>query len=301
MAAIYSIRDLEHFSGIKAHTIRIWEQRYGILQAARTNTGIRYYNEGELKYLMSLALLNRNGYKISKLAKMTHAQISALVEGMVNLPNEHDAYIEGLVMATIDYDEERFDKILNTCFLQIGFESTVMKVIFPYLEKIGIMWVSGTVISAQEHFMSQILRQKLLVAIDGLSSRQDKDSRTVILFLPNGEWHELSLLFLHYLLKSHHHRVIYLGASVPMNDIIQVGHALRPHGFFTILTTNPTGYSIPDYLNTLAEEFPHSQVFVSGLQMTNGLRGLHANVHVIRSLDHVVSRVEELAPLAAAL
>jgi len=299
MAAIYSIRDLEHFSGIKAHTIRIWEQRYGILKAARTDTGIRYYNEGELKYLMSLALLNRNGHKISKLAKMDQEQITELVEGLVKTPNEFDVHIEGLIMATLEYDEERFDKILNTCFLQIGFESTVLKVIFPYLEKVGIMWVSGTVISAQEHFMSQILRQKLLVAIDGLSTRLESHSRTVVLFLPNGEWHELSLLFLHYLLKSHHHRVIYLGASVPIKDVIQVGHALKPHGFFTILTTSPTGYSIVDYLNKLADEFPESKVFASGLQMANPLRGLNSNVCVVRSLDNVVSRVEELSPRAA--
>lgn len=300
MAAIYSIRELEHLSGIKAHTIRIWEQRYGILKAARTETNIRYYSEAELKYLMSLALLNRNGYKISKLAKMSQDQVATLVEDMVNAPSEFGAQIEGLVLATMSYDEERFDKILNTCILQIGFESTVTKVVFPYLEKVGIMWVSGTIISAQEHFMTQLLRQKLLVAIDGQSNRQSESTRTVVLFLPNGEWHELSLLFLHYLLKVHQHRVIYLGSSVPLNDVIQVGETLQPQAFFTIITTNPIGYSITDYLNKLATSFPASKVFVSGAQMQHPPKGLASNVRVVSMLERVLPEIEELIPVKRA-
>ncbi len=294
MAAIYSIRELEHLSGIKAHTIRIWEQRYGILQAARTDTGIRYYSESELKYLMRLALLNRNGFKISKLAKMPQEQIAEMVEDMVKAPQEYASHIEGLLLATMEYDEDRFEKIINTCILQIGFETTVIKVIFPYLEKVGMMWVSGTVIAAQEHFVSQLLRQKLIVAIDGQTTRQTPDTRTFVLFLPNGEWHELSLLFLHYLLKSHQHRVIYLGGSVPIKDVIQVGEAIQPDGFYTIITTNPIGYSIVDYLNTLATTFPKSRVFVSGGAMQTAPRGLERNVSVLHSIDQVVSRVEEL-------
>ena len=301
MAAIYSIRDLEHFSGIKAHTIRIWEQRYGILQAARTETGIRYYSEAELKYLMRLALLNRNGYKISKLAGMPQEQIAEMVEDMVKAPQEYSAHIEGLLLATMEYDEERFEKILNTCILQIGFEGTVTKVIFPYLEKVGMMWVSGTVIAAQEHFVSQLLRQKLIVAIDGQSARTNQDSRTFILFLPNGEWHELSLLFLHYLLKVHHHKVIYLGGSVPLKDVLQVGQTVQPDGFYTILTTNPIGYSIVDYLNTLASTFPKSSVFASGAMVHTPPRGLESNVYILQSLDTAVRQIEELTTLAKAV
>lgn len=294
MAAIYSIRELEHLSGIKAHTIRIWEQRYGILQAARTDTGIRFYSESELKYLMRLALLNRNGYKISKLAKMPQEQIAEMVEDMVKAPQEFASHIEGLLLATMEYDEDRFEKIINTCILQIGFETTVIKVIFPYLEKVGMMWVSGTVIAAQEHFVSQLLRQKLIVAIDGQTTRLSPTARTFVLFLPNGEWHELSLLFLHYLLKSRQHRVIYLGGSVPLKDVIQVGEAIQPDGFYTIITTNPIGYSLVDYLNTLATTFPKTQVFASGGAMQTTPRGLERNIYVLQSLDQVVSRVEEL-------
>ncbi|HRG27304.1 MAG TPA: MerR family transcriptional regulator [Chitinophagales bacterium] len=295
MAAIYSIRDLESLSGIKAHTIRIWEQRYGILNASRTETNIRYYSEAELKYLMSLALLNRNGYKISKLAKMTHDQVSGLVTAMIQAPNEFNNQIEGLTIATIAFDEEKFEKILNTCILQLGFEDAIKKVVFPYLQKLGMLWVSGTIIAAQEHFMTQLLRQKLLVAIDGQTTKYDDQSREFVLFLPNGEWHELSLLFLSYLLKSRNHKVVYLGPSVPLNDVIQVGETLQPDGFYTIITTNPTAFTVSDYLNKLADKFPESKVFVSGSQTIAPIKGLSANVYVIESLETVVAQLENLA------
>lgn len=295
MSAIYSIRDLESLSGIKAHTIRIWEQRYGILKAARTETNIRYYSEAELKYLMSLALLNRNGFKISKLAKLTQEEVAEMVEKMINAPQEYTVQIEGLVLATMAYDEEKFDKILNTCILQMGFEFTVRKVVFPYLEKLGMLWVSGSVMAAQEHFMTQLLRQKLVVAIDGQTPHYTAATRTFVLFLPNGEWHELSLLFLQYLLKANGHRVIYLGPSVPLQDVLQVGESLHPDAFYTILTTNPNGYQIVDYLNKLAGGFPKSAVFASGAQVMGPMRGLNPNVHIIQELEQVVGRVEALA------
>jgi len=295
MASNYSIRELESLSGIKAHTIRIWEQRYGILNASRTETNIRYYSDGELRYLMSLALLNRNGYKISKLAAMSHEAISKLVAEMINAPTEYTNQIEALTIATIAYDEEKFEKILNTSILQIGFEDTIRKVVFPYLEKVGMLWVSGTIIAAQEHFMTQLLRQKLLVAIDGQQIKKDIHTKEFVLFLPNGEWHELSLLFLSYLLKARNHRVIYLGPSVPLQDLLKVGETMHPHGFYTIISTNPTSYSVSEYLNQIAMNFPESKVFVSGPQINNTLKGLMPNVYPISSLDTAIDRLEEFA------
>jgi methanogenic corrinoid protein MtbC1 len=224
---------------------------------------------------------------------LSHEQEAEQVERMINAPQEYIVQIEGLTLATMNYDEEKFDKILNTCILQMGFELTVRKVVFPYLEKLGLLWVSGSVMAAQEHFMTQLLRQKLIVAIDGQSAHATPLSRTFVLFLPNGEWHELSLLFLQYLLKSHGHRVIYLGPSVPIQDVLQVGESLHPDAFYTILTTNPNGYHIVDYLNKLAEGFPSANVFASGSQVLGPVRGLLPNVHIIRELEKAVEQIEE--------
>ncbi len=295
MATIYSIRDLESLSGIKAHTIRIWEQRYGILKAQRTTTNIRFYSEEELKYLMSLALLNRHGYKISKLAGFSHAQVSKLVQDMIESPTEFDQQISGLTLATIEFNEEKFEKILATSFIQLGFEEAMKKVVFPFLEKVGMLWVSGSIIAAQEHFISQIIRQKIIVAIDGQVHTWQANAKKFILFLPNGEWHELSLLFLYYLLKSRAHRVIYLGSSVPLKDVIEVGKVVQPDFFYTIITAVPQGYSVKNYLNQLSEEFPSATIYSSGLQMSDPPKDLHQNITVLNSLPSVMKRLEELS------
>lgn len=295
MAAIYSIRDLESLSGIKAHTIRIWEQRYGILKAQRTTTNIRFYSEDELKYLMSLALLNRHGYKISKLAGFSHSEVSKLVQDMIETPTEFDQQISGLTLATIEFNEEKFEKILSTCLIQLGFEDAMKKVVFPFLEKVGMLWVSGAIIAAQEHFISQLIRQKIIVAIDGQVSNWRPNSKKFILFLPNGEWHELSLLFLYYLLKSRSQKVIYLGSSVPLKDVIEVAKVMKPEYFYTIITAVPQGYSVKNYLNQLAEEFPDSTVFSSGLQMSDPPKDLLSNITVLNGLQAVLNRIEELS------
>ena len=289
MSATYSIKDLETLSGIKAHTIRIWEHRYGILKAQRTNTNIRFYTEDELKYLMSLALLNRHGYKISKLAHLSHEEVSRLVQQMIETPTEFNQQISALILATVEFNEEKFEKVLSTSFIQLGFEEAMKKVVFPFLEKIGMLWVSGSVIAAQEHFISQIIRQKIIVAIDGQVSRWSGVSKKFVLFLPNSEWHELSLLFLYYMLKSRSQRVIYLGASVPLEDVIEVGKAVKPDYFYTIITSVPHGYTVKDYLNKLGTEFPEALVMASGLQLLDPPKDLATNVNVLSGMPSVLN------------
>ncbi|HAE13371.1 MAG: MerR family transcriptional regulator [Chitinophagales bacterium] len=295
MSSVYSIKDLERLSGVKAHTIRMWEQRYGLLKALRTPTNIRYYNDHDLKYLMSIALLTRKGYRISVLADKTEEEIAWMVGELTAMHTEYDAQIEGLIIATIDYDEDRLEKILNTCILQLGFEETFRCIVFPFLEKVGLMWVSGAILAAQEHFMSQLLRQKILVAIDGHVVRHTDKSKHFLLFLPNGEWHELTLLFLQYLLKARNHRVTYLGASVPLQEVLTVAETLRPDFFYTIITSVPSGYSPDEYLNTIAGKFPDATVYASGTQFINTHHSLSDNVRILNGLDNVLAGVEELA------
>ncbi|MFN0275768.1 MAG: MerR family transcriptional regulator [Chitinophagales bacterium] len=295
MSAFYSIKDLEKLSGIKAHTIRIWEQRYGILQAERTATNIRVYNDNELKQLMSLALLNRKGIKISKLAKLSEKEMQDLVEKMLETPSEFETHIEGLVMATLDYDDQRFEKILNTSILQLGFEETIKRVIFPFLEKIGIMWISGSLISAQEHFVSQLIRQKVIVAIDGQMREDNSNTKTYLLFLPNKEYHELSLLFLNYLLRSRKQRVVYLGASVQLKDVLKAGEDLQPDYFYTIITSHLPDQTVEEYLNQIADKFPNSIVYASGIQINTRLTGLRENVVLLTDMKSVLNRVEQIA------
>jgi methanogenic corrinoid protein MtbC1 len=213
---------------------------------------------------------------------------------MIESPVEYDQQISALTLATVEFDEEKFEKVLTTCFIQLGFEEAMKKVVFPFLEKIGMLWVSGSVIAAQEHFISQIIRQKIIVAIDGQVSKWSAVSKKFILFLPNSEWHELSLLFLYYMLKSRSQRVVYLGASVPLEDVMEAGRKVQPDYFYTIITSVPQGYTIKEYLNKLAAGFPNSVILVSGLQLLDPPKDLAPNVNVLSGMNSVLNRVEQL-------
>ena len=163
----YSIKDLEQLSGIKAHTVRVWEQRYKLLNPKRTETNIRYYDDHDLKLILNVALLNDNGIKISKIAKMSVEEMKAEVLHLTERSFAYDDQIHSLVLAMIEFNEERFEKIIATNILKIGFEQTMLNVIYPFLSKIGILWQTGSIHPGQEHFISNLVRQKLIVAIDG--------------------------------------------------------------------------------------------------------------------------------------
>ncbi|MEX0883706.1 MAG: MerR family transcriptional regulator, partial [Cyclobacteriaceae bacterium] len=201
----YSIKDLEQLSGIKAHTLRIWEQRYKILKPKRTETNIRYYDDDDLKLILNVALLNDNGFKISKIAKLNMEDIKSEILKLTERSFKFDDQIHALIIAMVELDEERFEKIISTNILKIGFELTMINIIYPFLSKIGILWQTGSIHPGQEHFISNLVRQKLIVAIDG--QMYTGGGKKFLLFLPEGELHEISLLFSSYLLKSNGHKV----------------------------------------------------------------------------------------------
>jgi MerR family transcriptional regulator, light-induced transcriptional regulator len=163
----YLIKDLEQLSGIKAHTLRIWEQRYNLLSPKRTDTNIRFYDDDDLKLILNVALLNDNGYKISKIAAMDSEVMRSEVMKLTDRTLTHDDQIHALTICMIEMDEDRFDKVLSTNILKLGFEQTMMNIIYPFMSKIGVLWQTGSINPAHEHFISNLVRQKLIVAIDG--------------------------------------------------------------------------------------------------------------------------------------
>jgi MerR family transcriptional regulator, light-induced transcriptional regulator len=263
--ATYSIRDLENISGIKAHTLRIWEQRYEILQPKRTDTNIRFYEEDDLRLLLSISMLNANGYKISHIAKMPAADIHATCSKLRDVSDEFSNLINLLLLAMIELDEERFDKALASSTLKYGFEDTMTRVIYPFFERVGILWQTGSVRPAQEHFISSLIRQKLIVAIDAQAPVRGDDIPKYVLYLPENEMHELSLLFASYILRSRKNKVIYLGQNVPGDDLESIYETYKPDYFFTILTIVPAKESAQAYLTRLGKNFPKSRFLVAGL------------------------------------
>jgi DNA-binding transcriptional MerR regulator len=265
--ASYSIKDLEKLSGIKSHTLRIWEKRYNILQPKRTATNIRYYTNDDLRRILNIAILNGQGLKISHIASLSESEISEQVMHVSDAVSEFDDYIDGLLVSMIELNEVKFEKIISSSILKMGFESTIVKVVYPLLNKIGTFWQTGSITPAQEHFISNLLRQKIIVGIDSLSKEKPTSDKRFILFLNEGEQHELGLLFYHYLVKKRGHEVVYLGQSIPINDLQRVGEIVPPHYLLTAFVAKTSSRRIEDLLNRWTTIFPKAQLLVSGGQM----------------------------------
>lgn len=259
----YSIKELERLSGIKAHTIRIWEKRYHLIDPERTDTNIRYYSDEDLKKIINVSLLNAQGLKISKIAALKDGEISqqvaALGEGR-SLPQVH---IDQLLVSMIDLEEESFNAILAQLEKKYGFENMVISILYPFLEKIGILWQTGHITPAHEHFISNLIRQKLISSVAALPVPA-KSARRALLFLPEGELHEIALLFFHYVTRAENIRTYYLGQSVPHDDLKQVVDTHRPQLLISSLTAVPGPQDLQPYLERLALDFPSCRILLSG-------------------------------------
>ena len=261
----YSIKELEKLSGIKAHTIRIWEKRHHIVEPQRTDTNIRLYSDNDLIKIINVSMLNNHGIKISRIADMSVAEIHHKVTELSEQKSDASIFIDQLIVAMVDMDEDRFEKSLSGVILRFGFERTITDIVYPFMEKIGILWRTENITPAQEHFISHLIRQKIIVAIDGLSASPVQDKK-VLIYLPENEWHELGLLFFYYIVRKSGFKTYYLGQSVPFKDVISVMETHQADIILTSLISSPFGIKVEDYLNQLADTFPTKTIFVSGYQ-----------------------------------
>lgn len=282
----YSIKELEQLSGIKAHTIRIWEKRHQLIEPQRTNTNIRFYSDDDLKKIINVSLLNANGVKISKIAGMTSEEMNRKIIEISETKHEASVHIDQLVIAMVELDEEKFEKTLSGLILRFGFEDTVVDILYPFLEKIGILWQTHHINPAQEHFISTLIRQKIIVAIDALPL-PPKSAKTVMLFLPEHELHELSLLFSNFRFRKAGFRTFYLGQTVPFNDLKAAFEVHNPRVMLTSITSAMTRNSLENYIEKLSTTFNQCQILLTGSQIQNYIPK-HPQVHVlkvVRDLD----------------
>lgn len=290
----YSIKDLEQLSGIKAHTLRIWEQRYQFILPKRTETNIRYYDGKDLKLVLNIALLKENGYKISKIAGMSEEDMNNEVLRLTEKNLRYPDQIHALTLAMIDLDEDRFEKIMATNILKLGFESTMINVIYPFLSKIGVLWQTGAINPSQEHFISNLIRQKLIVAIDGQFVSNEESQHKYLLYLPEGELHELTLLFLCYIIKARRNKVVYFGQNLPFDDLKSIFEVHNPDYILTIVTTSPPAGEVKGYVQKLSQTFPEAEVLLSGYQVIGQKIKSKDNVKVFTRIDHIIQFVEEM-------
>ena len=289
----FTIKDLENLSGIKAHTIRIWEQRYSFLKPSRTGTNIRYYSNEELKKLLNIALLNKYGFKISHIDKMSDGQIKDKILALNQSEAQQERVVNELIRNMVDLDMDKFEAVLDNYILVKGIERAITQIVFPYLEKIGILWLTNHIIPAQEHLVTNIIRQKLIVGIENIQCSV-KINKKVLLFLPDGEFHELGLLFMNFLLKSRGVCSIYLGCSVPIDDVEFVVKQKSPDYIFTHLTSVGHKFNFEKFLSTVNKKFPAVPVIISGQLTHRYEKRIHPPITLIKSFVGVLDFVAGL-------
>jgi DNA-binding transcriptional MerR regulator len=256
----FTIKELENLTGIKAHTIRIWEQRYSFIKPRRTETNIRYYNSQELKKILNIALLAKYGYKISHINKMNDEDLKKSIFSLSTAEAQQDRIINELIECTVIIDMEKFENILDSYILSKGIDKTILQIIFPFLDRVGILWMTNHINPGEEHLITNIIRQKLIVGIEGVSSHISKD-KTVLLFLPQGEYHELGLLYVAYLLKKHGAKILYMGADVPVKDLDNVCKIKKPDYLYTHTTCD---FKSEKYFSNLRSCIPDGRLVISG-------------------------------------
>lgn len=280
----FSISQLSQFSGIKAHTIRVWEQRYNALQPNRSEGNTRYYNSSQLRRLLNIVSLADHSYKVSELSTMSDNELFKLV-GETTKQNENDSasyFIYQIIAAGMCYDELYFDKIFSHCLLRFGLKDTYLKVIYPTLARIGLMWTSDTLPPAQEHFLSNLFRQKLFTAIDALPPAKS-DADAWLLFLPENEFHEIGLLFAHYLISLEGHKVIYLGSNIPFQSFSELAKDIPVSNILLFLVHNYSNEEVTQFLNDLTTQFTGKKIFVACQQQISN------NIKVKREINWLSS------------
>lgn len=271
MVSKYSIKDLERLSGIKAHTLRIWEQRYQVIAPKRTDTNIRYYEDDDLRKILNVSFLVHHGIKISKVAQLNDEELNQKVLDTACKENDYSSEVNALNLAMFQFDQDEFDKIFNQCMEDCGEEVTFTNILGAFLEQMGILWQTQTIAVSHEHFVSNLIKQKIYAAIDRVTVQAKKDAKTYLLFLPSNELHEIGLLHLQYVLKKKGQRVIFLGQNTPTDYVIEV-YTKSPFDVAVgIFTTSPHGEDVPDYLNDFKKKmngYPVKCKF-SGYQLNN--------------------------------
>lgn len=290
----YFIKDIENITGIKAYTIRIWEQRYGIIEPKRTDTNIRYYEEDDLRYMLNVAILNNNGMKISKIAKMSREEVQRRTMAINENNSKYESQIQALSSTMLAFDEREFNKILSINILKLGMEETMIKIIFPFMDHVGLLWLSGSIHPAHEHFITNLIRQRLYVSIDQLNMNQVHNAKKYLLFVPSGEPHDLSLLFANYLLRARGQHVIYLGTATPLEDLNGIFKTHLPDYIFCSLTTANASMPTQVYVHALSKSWPQTQIILTGNQV---LRRkdlvIPANCNIVKNPEEFIRMVED--------
>lgn len=288
---LYSIKDLEYLSGIKAHTIRIWEKRYHLLDPSRTDTNIRSYSDDDVRRILNVALLIKSGYKISNVASFDEAKIQSEVIRLNRNLTDPEKNIDQLLFHAVNLDTWGFEHLLDKMIEELGFSKTIQQVVFPFFERIGILWQAGSIFTAHEHFVSSLVRNRLIREAGKFESNES--AKSVLFFLRENEYHELGLLFMNYLAAQAGLRYVYLGQSLPFADL---SNLLVNSKFDFVCTYFIHAIEKPEleqYLANLSLVFNRNKILVAGRQIGIHKPKLPSNVVVVKNGNDFLKRISE--------
>ncbi len=283
----YTIKDLEQISGIKAHTIRIWEQRYHFLQPQRTETNIRSYSADELKVILNVSLLNKYGFKISHIDKMSNADMEEKILGLNQYDAEKERVVNALIKDMVSLNMVSFERQLDTYIAQKGIEKTITDIIFSFLERVGVLWITNHINPAQEHLASNLIRQKIILGIEKLPKIY-QSAKLVVLFMPEGEYHEIGLLFVHFLLKQKGHNVDYLGTNVPLVDLKYLTEFKKVDLLYSHITAPFKGFKLNKFMEQLGQLNSNIPVVLTGQLLQEYKGPVASNIQVMKSLSQTM-------------
>lgn len=291
----FSISQLAQFSGVKPHTIRIWEQRYNALQPQRSEGNTRYYDGAQLRRLLNIVSLSKARLKISQLCTKTDEELFSLLKEYyltAEEQNDYDYFVNRLVASGISYDEAAFSKLFSHCLLRFGLETTYKKIIYPMLNRVGLMWSSNMMPPSQEHYISNLVRQKLFTSIDSITA-EGGESQKWLLFLPENEFHEIGLLFAGYLLKSKGKQVIYLGSNVPLPSVRDCLEDTGADHLLLFLVHNDLPENVSAYLEELSVLGKKKEIFIACSGELSAKINMKTSFKYLHSVDDLESALED--------
>lgn len=287
----FTIRDIENLCGIKAHTLRIWEQRYKLFIARRKESQHRIYDNEDLKELLRIAFLYHNGHKISRIAELSKEDIYKLIQTSSAENDNYSIYIHQLLEAAIDFDKEKFEKTVNCVVVRVGLEKCITEVFYPLLQRIGLLWMTNNMIPAQEHFTSHIIRKKIILATDGLDTVSRAKTNTIV-FAPLGEFHEIPLLVANYFFKKNGHQTAYFGTNVSIDCIRHYAGLHEADRLYTHIITHMDNCGMARFVDDIHKLFPDKQIIISGPAI-KCVQQLPQNIVVIQSLREMIEFTQQ--------
>lgn len=289
----FTIRDIENLCGIKAHTLRAWEHRYRLFVPKRKQSQHRIFDDNDLKELLRISFLYHNGYKVSKLAAMSAEEIHQAVTSTIIKDDNYELFVHQMIEASISFNKEALDKIINSIAIRIGMEKAITNVFYPFLKRIGLLWLTNNVIPAQEHFASHIIRKKIIMATDGLEIPAGKEG-IILVFAPKGELHEIPLLAANYFFRKHHNTTVYLGVNIDYETLRYYLDRKPADYIYTHIITHFDDEELDHYLCKLSREYPQKKIIVSGPAVCC-IKKLPPNISILHTIEEMLNFARETA------